>query len=173
MGVTTVLSSKGPECHANTAYAHGDLSGKPAANGIAPRERYESFILRFWVARGVARTSCPRDNSCPEYAANKRCALGVHVRDVINTEAAGYWFPMASQTEGDRADRAVYSHMRSVANGGAFCGCGVVPEVGAFNEARGARNAPLTPAARAVLMAWPDWWRANEMRAASAKRLGW
>lgn len=159
MGVTTVASATRPECHAPSGYAINDYSAKPAANGIAPRERMMDMVLDFWQSQGVARY-------------NRRAGGVWEVRDVINPSAAGEWFPLAGQCEDRRGDRAVFSHMRACAKGGAWCACNVVPEVGAFNHSRGNQNAPLTPAARALLAAWPTFWEHNYARPASLRRLG-
>jgi hypothetical protein len=158
-GVTTVQSATRPECHAPSGYAINDYSAKPAANGIAPRERMYNMILAFWESQGVARY-------------NRRAGGVWEVRDVLNSVASGEWFPLAAQGEDTRADRAVFSHMRPSSKGGAACACGMVPEVGAFNHSRGDQNAPLTPAARALLMAWPAYWEKHCARPASLARLG-
>lgn len=158
-GVTTVRSAHRPECHAPSGYRVNDYSAKPAANGIAPRERMYDMVLDFWQTMGVARY-------------NRRAGGVWEVRDVINPQASGEWFPLAGQGEDTRSDRAVFSHMVPSSQYGAFCACNIVPEVGAFNHARGDRKAPLTPAARALLAAWPTFWQDNYARPASLKRLG-
>ena len=79
----------------------------------------------------------------------------------------------ADEGEDGRADRGEFSHVRSADNGGAWCACNLLPESGAVNAARGRANvADLTPGARALLAAWPAWWRANVARKASLARLG-
>lgn len=162
-GVTTVVSSKRPECHAPSGYRVNDYSAKPATTGISPRDRQRDMVLLFWESQGVARYRTGGAGGGGRW----------EVRDVINPEASGEWFPLAGQGEDMRADMAVFSHMRAADCGGAWCACNIVPEVGAFNHARGNVNAPLTPAARALLMAWPDWWRKHYARPASLARLGW
>lgn len=160
VGVTTVLSKNTrPECHAPSKCRINDYSEAVQADGDTDRAKQYRRILAFWEAQGVARY-------------NRRMGGVWEVRDVLNSEAAGEWFPLAAQGEDMRSDRAVFSHMRPADAHGAWCGCNIVPEVGAFNHARGAVKAPLTPAARALLMAWPDWWTKNAARKASLARLG-
>lgn len=160
-GVTTVNSTHRPECHAPSGYSVRDYSGKPAANGVAPRDRQRDTILAFWEAQGIARWQGDIANG-----GGSRW----YVRDMVNGGDA--WLPLARQGEDARADRAELSHVRSAANGGAWCACNLLPENGAVNAARGDANVTtLTPAARAVLAAWPAWWRANVARKASLARL--
>lgn len=154
LGARTVTSDERPECHAPSGYAHHSFS---ASNGA--RARQVDMILAFWESQGVARY-------------NRRAGGVWEARDVVNSAYAGEWFPMAGQGEDTRADRIVFSHVRSVANDGAFCGCGVLPEIGAANNARGEVNmASLSPSALALVGAWEAWWRANAARPASLARL--
>lgn len=165
-GVTTVVSTTRPECHAPSGYTVRDFSAKPASTGISPRDRQRDMILAFWESQGVARWAPTKDEH------GKFNGARWEVRDVLNSEASGMWFPLATQGEDMRADMCVFSHMRSAANCGAWCACNIVPEVGAFNHARGEMDAPLTPSARALLAAWPAWWAKHYARPASLARLG-
>jgi hypothetical protein len=162
-GVTTVSSSRGPECHAASYFCAKCVqsSRRNAINGD---------ILRFWESQGVARSTCPRNASCPEYRRNGACALGWHGRDLVNSENSGAWLPFAGAGMARRADRCEFSHVRP-AHGGAYCACNLVPESGARNASRGDVAPTLTPAARALLAAWPMWWRENVARKASLARL--
>jgi hypothetical protein len=82
------------------------------------------------------------------------------------------WLPLATRDSAGRADVAEFSHVRSAAHGGAWCGCNLLPETGSVNLARGDANVTtLPPSARAVLAAWPSWWRENAARKASLARL--
>lgn len=156
-GTATVCSTERPECHAPSGYSVKDYSGKPAANGIAPRDRQRAVILAFWEEQGIARY-------------NRRAGGVWEVRDMVNGGDA--WLPIAGQADAGRADRAEFSHIRACANGGAWCACNVLPENGATNAARGDRDVTdLTMSARAVLAAWPAWFRANVARKASLARL--
>lgn len=165
-GVVTVSSAKGPECHGASYYCAKCVKG-------SYRVGVNATILDFWVSQGVARTSCPRNNTCPEFAATGRCANGYHARDMVNADQAGRWFPFASRDTTGRADRVEFSHIKS-SECGAYCACNLLPEVGAFNKARGAKNIPardLSSNARALLAAWPAYWLANVARPASRKRV--
>lgn len=159
-GVTTVKSSHRVECHAPSGYTVRDYSAKPAANGIAPRDRMRDIILAFWEAQGVAR-----------YVTGGAGGGGRWMmRDMVNGGDA--WLPMAGQSDAGRADVAEFSHVKSARNGGAWCACNMLPESGAVNAARGDANvSDLSPSARAVLAAWPMWWRENVARKASLARL--
>ena len=155
-GVTTVNSSTRPECHAPSGYSVKDYSG---ANGA--RDRQRAMILAFWEAQGVARWQGDIANG-----GGSRW----YVRDMVN--GGDTWLPIARQGEDSRADRAEFSHVRSTANGGAWCACNLLPESGATNAARGDSDvSDLSPSARALLAAWPTWWRANVARKASLARL--
>lgn len=164
-GPVTVRSAGGRvECHAASGYSVRDYSGKPAANGIAPRDRQRDLILAFWESQGVAR-----------YVSGGAGGGGRWlVRDVLNGGAE--WLPLATRDDGaGRADVAEFSHVVADVNGGAWCACNLLPESGAVNLARGGANVPardLTPGARALLAAWPAWWLANGARKASLARLG-
>lgn len=161
-GITTVYSAERPECHAPSGYSVRDYSGKPASTGISPRDRHRATILAFWESQGVA-------------VWRKGGAGGGgawYVRDMLHD--ASVWLPLATQGVEGRADYAELSHVRSCENGGAWCACNVVPENGAMNAARGSRDVPadaLTPGVRALLAAWPAWWRENVARKASLARL--
>ena len=161
-GPVTVRSAGGRvECHAASGYSVRDYSGKPAANGIAPRDRQRDVILAFWEAQGVARYRTGGAGGGGWWEA----------RDMVN--GGDVWLRLATHGETDRADRAEFSHLIASDNGGAWCACNLLPETGAINAARGSANVrTLTPAARAVLAAWPAWWVANVARKASRARLG-
>lgn len=157
IGVVTVRSASRVECHAPSGFTVRDYSGKPAANGIAPRDRQRGVILAFWEAQGIARY-------------NRRAGGVWQVRDLVH--GGDRWLPLATQGEEVRADRAVFSHVRAAASGGAWCACNLLPENGATNHARGEHDMrTLSPSARAVLAAWPVWWRENVARRASLARL--
>lgn len=161
IGVTTVASAHRVECHAPSGYTVRDYSGKPAANGIAPRDRQRDVILAFWESQGVARWQNGGNGGGGQWL----------VRDMVN--GGDTWLPLARLGESDRADRAEFSHVRAAQRGGAWCACNLLPEVGALNAARGDANVTaLSPGARAVLAAWPAWWRENSARKASLARLG-
>lgn len=163
-GITSVCSSARVECHAASGYSVRDYSGKPAANGIAPRDRMRDVILSFWEAQGVARWMPTRD------ASGRITGSAWHARDMVN--GGSEWLPIGGRDDAGRADVAEFSHIRSTANGGAWCACNLLPESGAVNAARGdADVTTLSPAARAVLAAWPTWWRENVARKASLARL--
>lgn len=154
-GAMTVCSSVRPECHAPSGYSVKSFSG---ANGARARQR--DMVLAFWESQGVARWQNGGAGGGGRWL----------VRDVVNGGAE--WLPLAGAGETDRADRAEFSHVRSAANGGAWCGCGLLPESGAVNAARGdADMTDLSPSARALLVAWPTWWAENAARPASLKRL--
>lgn len=157
-GVTTVYSTGDRvECHAASGFTVRAFSGKPAKNGIAPRDRQRDMILAFWVAQGVARY-------------NKRAGGVWEARDLMHDGSA--WMPLAGQGDAGRSDVIELSHVRSAHNGGAWCACNLIPENGAVNAARGdADMRDLNPAARALLAAWPAWWRENAARPASLARL--
>lgn len=155
-GITTVNSTKRPECHAPSGYRINDYSG---ANGA--RDRMRDMVLAFWEAQGVARWQGDIANG-----GGSRW----YVRDMVN--GGETWLPIARQGEDSRADRAEFSHVRSTANGGAWCACNLLPESGATNAARGdADVTDLSLSARALLAAWPAWWRENVARKASLARL--
>lgn len=156
MGVTTVASATRVECHAPSGFTVRDFSG---ANGA--RDRQRDMILRFWESQGVAR-----------YRTGGAGGGGAwYVRDVVNGGAE--WLPLATRDSVGRADCAEFSHVRSAERGGAWCACNLLPENGATNLARGGVNmSNLSPSARALLAAWPSWWRENVARKASLKRLG-
>ena len=160
IGVTTVKSASRVECHAPSGFTVRDYSAKPAANGIAPRDRMRDVILSFWESQGVARWQCGGAGGGGRWM----------VRDMVNDGAE--WLPLAGQGEGMRADRAEFSHIRSACNGGAWCACNLLPENGAVNAARGDANvSTLSPSARAVLAAWPAYWRKYVARKASKARV--
>ena len=155
-GPASVCSSVRPECHAPSGFTVRDFSG---ANGA--RDRQREMILAFWESQGVARWQGDIANG-----GGSRW----YVRDMVNGGDA--WFPIARQGEDSRADRGEFSHVRSASNGGAWCACNLLPECGAINAARGdADMTELSPAARALLAAWPAWWRENVARKASLARL--
>lgn len=155
-GVTTVCSDVRPECHAPSGYSVRDYSG---ANGA--RDRQRDMILAFWEVQGVARWQGDIANG-----GGSRW----YVRDMVN--GGDKWLPIARQGEDSRADRAEFSHVRSTANGGAWCACNLLPESGAVNAARGDADMTDLPAsARALLAAWPEWWKTNVARKASLARL--
>ncbi len=150
IGVTTVASASRVECHAPSSFSVRDLSG---ANGA--RDRVNAQMMAFWEAQGIARKG----------------AEGWEVRDVLTGDGS-VWLPMSSGGGTGRADVAERSHVRAARNGGAYCPCNVLPESGAVNAARGDANVSDLPiAARAVLAAWPSWWRENVARKASLARL--
>ena len=169
-GVTTVCSTARTECHAASGF---DVRAFSGSNGA--RDRQTAMILDYWQHAGILRTSCPRNASCPNYAANGACDLGgMHVRDVVNADLSHLWFPLAAQDATRRADRAELSHVRSAADGGAYCACNLLPECGARNAARGDLSMTrddMTEAAAQVLGGWPAYWRANVARKASLARL--
>lgn len=156
-GMTTVCSDARPECHAPSGFSVRDFSG---ANGARARQR--DMILAFWEAQGMARWQSGGAGGGGRW----------YVRD--NAQGASEWSPLAAQGDAGRADVAEFSHVRSAANGGAWCACGLVAESGAVNAARGDRDmsdAELSPAWRATLAAWPTWWQENVARKASLARL--
>ena len=159
-GVVTVCSTDRPECHAPSGYTVRDYSGKATSAGISPRDRQRDMILAFWHSQGIA-----------EFRTGGASGGGRwYVRDMVND--GGTWLPLASRGEEGRADTAEFSHIRSAANGGAWCACNLLPECGAINAARGVANITTLPmAARAVLAAWPAWWRVNAARKASLARV--
>lgn len=161
MGITTVKSAHRVECHAPSGYSVRDYSGKPASTGISPRDRMRDIILAFWEEQGVAVYRTGGAGGGGRW----------YVRDMVN--GGDTFYPLATQGEGDRADRWEFSHVRSTDNGGAWCACNLLPEVGAFNAARGSANVTtLSPSARAVLAAWPAYWHKHVARKASLARLG-
>lgn len=166
MGVITVKSNGGKvECHGASYYCAKCVNG-------ARRTAVNAVILAFWESQGVARSSCPRNNSCPEFAEAGKCALGWHARDMVNGGSA--WLPFAGQDSAGRADRVELSHIRASRHG-AYCCCNLLPEDGAANLSRGDRDIPaadLSPAARALLSAWPAYFLAHVARKASLARLG-
>ncbi len=150
VGVTTVASAVRVECHAPSTFSVRDLSG---SNGA--RDRVLAQMFDFWQSVGIARKG----------------AEGWEVRDVLTGDGAT-WLPVSAAGGTGRADVAERSHIVAAANGGAFCPCNVLPESGAVNAARGDANVTDLPmAARAVLAAWPSWWRENVARKASLARL--
>ena len=154
-GPASVCSTVRPECHAPSGYSVRDYSG---ANGA--RDRQRDMILAFWEAQGVARW--------------QRGGAGGGGRWMVRDMAQGgaEWLPLAGREDAGRADVAEFSHVRSARNGGAWCACNLIPECGAVNAARGdADMTDLPAAARALLAAWPAWWRANVARKASLARL--
>lgn len=154
-GPATVCSTIRPECHAPSGYSVRDYSG---ANGARARQR--DMVLAFWEAQGVARW--------------QRGGAGGGGRWMVRDMAQGgaEWLPLASQGDAGRADVAEFSHIVSAANHGAWCACNLIPENGAVNAARGdADVTDLPPAARALIAAWPMWWRENVARKASLARL--
>lgn len=169
-GTHTVNSHKRPECHAPSGYSLKSYSG---SNGA--RDRATAQILDYWEYAGVLRRSCPRNDSCPEYKREGRCNVGgLHVRDVVNPTFAGMWLPMAGEASVGRKDRAEVSHVISAANGGAYCGCGTLPENGAINANRADADMSiedLPMSAVALLAGWGTWWRKNRARKASLARL--
>lgn len=154
-GPASVCSDVRPECHAPSGYSVRDYSG---ANGA--RDRQRDMILAFWEAQGVARWQRGGAGGGGRWM----------VRDMAQGGAA--WLPLAGQADAGRADVAEFSHVRSAAQGGAWCACNLIPECGAVNAARGDANVTDLPdAARVLLAAWPAWWRANVARKASLARL--
>jgi hypothetical protein len=160
-GVTTVKSVSRVECHAPSGFTVRDYSAKPAANGVAPRDRQRDTILAFWEAQGVARWVNGGAGGGGRWEA----------RDMVNGGAE--WLPLATRDSAGRADTIEFSHLRAAVNGGAWCACNLLPEVGSVNASRPAREnvRHLSPGARAVLAAWPTWWRENVARKASLARL--
>lgn len=157
-GCSTVCSTTRPECHAPSGYSVRDYSG---ANGS--RDRQRDMILAFWEAQGIARWQGDIANG-----GGSRW----YVLDVLGDGVT--WLPLARQDETGRADRAELSHVVSAANGGAWCACGILPERGNANHARGDQNMTaheMTDLAHDVLAAWPAWWEENVARKASLKRL--
>lgn len=153
----TVISRYGVECHAPTGFASTSYSG---SNGS--RDRQRDMVLAYWEAQGMAEWRSGGAGGGGRW----------YVRD--NHQDAAEWLPLASFGESQRGDRAELSHVVSAANGGAWCACGLVAEVGAKNGARGERNmsdSELSPAWRGVLRAWDAYWRANVARKASLARL--
>ena len=156
-GPATVCSDVRPECHAPSGYSVRDFSG---ANGA--RDRQRDMILAFWESRGMARWQNGGAGGGGRW----------YVRDAA--QGAAEWLPLATAGDAGRADVAEFSHVRSAANNGAWCACGLVAESGAVNAARGDRDmtADEVPAAwRATLDAWPAYWRENVARKASLARL--
>lgn len=159
-GVTSVCSTVRPECHAPSGFTVRDYSAKPAANGIAPRDRMRDVILAFWESQGVARWQNGGAGGGGRWL----------VRDMVN--GGDVWLPLAGQSDAGRADVAEFSHVISANNGGAWCACNLLSESGAVNAARGDSNiTTLSPSALAVLRGWPAWWRKHEARKASLARL--
>lgn len=153
----TVVSRYGVECHAPSGYATTDYSG---SNGSRARQR--DMILAYWEAQGVARWQSGGAGGGGQWM----------VRD--NYQDGAEWLPLASFGEAGRADRAELSHVISAANGGAWCACGIVAEVGAVNMSRGDQNmsdSELSPAWRGVLRGWHAYWVENIARKASLARL--
>lgn len=154
-GPASVCSDVRPECHAPSGYSVRDYSG---ANGA--RDRQRDMILAFWEAQGVARWRNGGAGGGGRW----------YVRDMA--QGGAEWLPLAGQGDAGRADVAEFSHVRSARNGGAWCACNLIPECGAVNAARGDADVTDLPhAARALLAAWPEWWRANIARKASLARL--
>lgn len=156
-GASTVCSSVRPECHAPSGY---DVKSYSGANGARARQR--DMILAFWESQGMAQWRNGGAGGGGRW----------YVRD--NAQGGAEWLPLAGQGDAGRADVAELSHVRSAANNGAWCACGLVGESGAVNAARGDRDMSadeLSPAWRATLAAWPAWWRANVARKASLARL--
>jgi hypothetical protein len=159
-GPVSVCSSSRPECHAPSGFSVRDYSGKPAANGQAPRDRQRDMILAFWESQGIARWQCGGAGGGGRWL----------VRDMMNDGAA--WLPLATRDGERTADVAEFSHIVSARSGGAWCACNLLPESAAVNAARGDANVTaLSMSARAVLAAWPAWWRKNAARKASLARL--
>lgn len=160
MGFATVASSRGPECHAATYYTAKSVQGKR-------RRVLREAILTFWQAQCVAVPHCPGEDAC----GSADCDADTwHARDVVTD--TGLFYAVAASGEQHRADRIEMSHVVSAYNSGAWCACNVVPERGAGNAARGdddMRNPSMS--ARAILAAWPAYWRANLARKASLARL--
>jgi hypothetical protein len=170
-GVVTVCSADRTECHAASGFDVKCFSG---SNGA--RDRQTAMVLDYWQACGILRTSCPRNASCPSFAANGRCDLGgMHVRDLVNADLAGNWYPLAARDAAGRADRAELSHVRSAQRGGCYCACNLLPENGARNAARGdldMTRGDMTAEGARVLGGWPAYWRATVARKASHARIG-
>lgn len=159
-GHACVASESRMECHAPSGYSVNDYSGKPAANGVAPRARQRDIILGFWESQGVARWRNGGAGGGGAWFA----------RDMVNGGDA--WLPLAGKADAGRADVAEFSHVVSAANGGAWCAGNLLPESGAVNAARGdADITELSPSALAVLAAWPAYYLANVARKASLARL--
>ena len=171
-GPASVCSDVRPECHAPSGYSVRDYSG---ANGA--RDRQRDMILAFWEAQGMARRQCVACGSADVTDAGmcrvcRTFTARWYVRDAA--QGGADWLPLAGQGDAGRADVAEFSHVRSAANGGAWCACGLVAESGAVNAARGDRDmtdAEVPAAWRATLAAWPAYWRANVARKASLARL--
>jgi hypothetical protein len=154
-GIATVCSDARPECHAPSGFKVTDYSG---ANGA--RDRMRDMVLAFWEAQGVAQWRNGGAGGGGRW----------YVRDMA--QGGAEWLPLARKGEESRADVAEFSHLRSAANGGAWCACNLMPESGAVNLARGDRDvSDIPPAMVAVLRAWPAWWTANVARKASLARL--
>jgi len=120
------------------------------------------MVLAFWEAQGMAQWRNGGNGGGGRW----------YVRD--NAQGGAEWLPLAARGDEGRADVAEFSHVRSAANGGAWCACGLVAESGAVNLARrdaDMSDADLSPAWRATLAAWPAWWTANVARKASLARL--
>ena len=155
-GPATVRSAGGRvECHAASGYTVRDFSG---ANGA--RDRQRDMILAFWEAQGVARYVTGGAGGGGRWM----------VRDMVN--GGDTWLPLAGREDSGRSDVAEFSHVVSAAHEGAWCACNLLPETGSVNANRGdADMTDLPMGARAVLAAWPAWWRANVARKASLARL--
>lgn len=154
-GPASVCSTVRPECHAPSGYSVRDYSG---ANGA--RDRQRDMILAFWEAQGWAMWRNGGAGGGGRW----------YVRDAA--QGGAEWLPLAGRDDAGRADVAEFSHVRSAANGGAWCACNLLPECGAVNAARGdADMSDLPMSARALLAAWPEWWRENVARKASLARL--
>lgn len=159
-GAHSVCSADRPECHAPSGFSVKDYSGKPASNGITPRDRQRATILAFWESRGIAEWRKGGANGGGAWWAI----------DVVS----GEWMPLAQQGEDARANRIEFSHIRSNANGGAWCACNVVPENGATNLARGDKDLPLDELPGWMLDTLSKWhghFIANVARKASLARL--
>ena len=160
----TVLSGgERPECHGPSYYCARDIKG-------AVRGDLNANILAYWETLGAAMPRCPRTNACPEFKREGRCSLGWHGRDLVN--GGDMWFPFAGMGEAGRADRVEFSHVTSADNGGAYCACGLLPEVGLLNNRRGSLNiVDMTTEGRDALAGWATYWEVNHARKASLVRL--
>ena len=154
-GPVSVLSRAGVECHANSGYRSNDFSGDNGA-----RDRQRDMILAFWESQGVAQWRNGGAGGGGRW----------YVRDMVNGGAE--WMPLSSGPS-ERDGFGEFSHVVSARNGGAWCACNLLPESGVVNAAREDANVTdLTPSARALLAAWPAYYRANVARKASLARLG-
>lgn len=159
-----------PECHAPSGYRHDSYSGAVSAAGYSPRELQEGKILTFWVSLGWAeQRSEVRVN--PD-TGEEYLVWFWYVLDVLSAEPA--FLRLASNPEESAStDFAVFSHIIPSAQCGAFCGCNLIPEMGARNLMRG--DAPMTlprEVSRGVA-GWVQWFLSSSyVKRSTLKRLG-